>query len=224
MFAIRRHCSMFASMLTLGALVAGCGGSGGGDKPAATQEAPTASAAVAAPAKQADAGAADWTFCASEHGTCNFRGTRKVRYGTKGLYKYATFTNGVRCSNAVFGDPNFGRVKACSVSVAPVADAGTPAPEQPPGTASPHDRNIKLAWIAPQTNADGSPLTDLAGYRLRYGNRSGSYSNTVQIESPHTLNHVLQGLPASTYYLIVTAYNSANVESLASAEVSKTIR
>ncbi len=37
--------------------------------------------------------------------------------------------------------------------------------------------SVILSWAAPTQNEDGSPLTDLAGYRIRYGERSGSYSN-----------------------------------------------
>ena len=56
----------------------------------------------------------NWVNCANENGTCNFSGTRQVRYGANGVYYYRTFTNYVQCSNAVFGDPLFGVVKQCS--------------------------------------------------------------------------------------------------------------
>lgn len=108
---------------------------------------------------------------------------------------------------------------------ATVGDNAPATPAAGPGDTPDAARtgSVQLAWIAPQTNADGTPLSDLAGYRVRYGTQSGSYSNTIDIPSPHTLNHVLTGLPPSTYYLVVTAYNSENVESVTSVEVSKSI-
>jgi len=53
--------------------------------------------------------------CASENGRCNFSGTRDVYYGANGRYAVRSFSNGVDCTNGVFGDPVRGVVKACFV-------------------------------------------------------------------------------------------------------------
>ncbi|MBI4708916.1 MAG: hypothetical protein HY764_01775 [Candidatus Portnoybacteria bacterium] len=58
----------------------------------------------------------NWSYCANENGHCSFSGTRSVRYGANGSYYYKTFTNGISCSNYIFGDPIFGVVKQCSIS------------------------------------------------------------------------------------------------------------
>ncbi|OGM97348.1 MAG: hypothetical protein A2735_03190 [Candidatus Yanofskybacteria bacterium RIFCSPHIGHO2_01_FULL_41_21] len=58
----------------------------------------------------------NWISCAGENQYCSFSGTRNVQYGANGVYVYRTFTNGVNCSNAVFGDPIFGVAKRCSIS------------------------------------------------------------------------------------------------------------
>jgi len=58
----------------------------------------------------------NWVYCASENQYCSFSGSRSVRYGANGSYYYKTFTNGVNCSNYIFGDPVFGVVKQCSIS------------------------------------------------------------------------------------------------------------
>lgn len=58
----------------------------------------------------------NWNFCASENQYCSFSGTKTVRYGVNGSYYYRTPTNGVLCSNSVFGDPLFGVAKQCSYS------------------------------------------------------------------------------------------------------------
>lgn len=56
-----------------------------------------------------------WTTCASEGGHCSFSGTAPVRYGVNGIWTTRTFTNGVSCTNGVFGDPVPGTVKSCQV-------------------------------------------------------------------------------------------------------------
>jgi len=95
----------------------------------------------------------------------------------------------------------------------------TPTPAPPPPTGS-----ISLSWSAPATNSDGSPISDLAGYRVYYGTACGFYTDNVTITNPSTLSATISHLPADTYYVIVRAFNSVNAESQASVEVSKTIR
>lgn len=100
------------------------------------------------------------------------------------------------------------------------SDAGAspaPAPATGSGTAS-------LSWSAPTQNTDGSSLTDLAGFRIYYGTNSGSYSNTVTLNSPYTRSYTISSLPANTYYMVVRAFDTANNEGPPSVEASKTIR
>ena len=51
--------------------------------------------------------------CAAENGSCTFTGTREVWYGAGTKWAVAPASNGVTCSNGVFGDPISGTVKAC---------------------------------------------------------------------------------------------------------------
>ena len=97
-------------------------------------------------------------------------------------------------------------------------DAGTSARQAVTVVAG----TITLAWDAPTTNTDGTPLTDLAGYKIYYGPTSGSYTNTLDVGNVTTsvVNNLTDGL---TYYFTVSAYNSAGVESSFSNEVSKTL-
>jgi glucose/arabinose dehydrogenase len=66
-----------------------------------------------------------WTLCADEGGRCAFAGTAEVRYGVDGTYATGTFTGGVECSNAVFGDPVPGVVKHCDFRRDPTSLDGT---------------------------------------------------------------------------------------------------
>lgn len=59
-----------------------------------------------------------WTRCAQEGGTCTFAGTQQVRYGANDRYVTREATNGVACTNGVFGDPIVGVVKSCWVAAA----------------------------------------------------------------------------------------------------------
>jgi hypothetical protein len=80
-----------------------------------------------------------------------------------------------------------------------------------------------LSWTAPTQREDGTALTNLAGYRVRYGNAPVSYPNQVQIANPGITTVVVENLPAGTYYFVATAYDSNGRESEFSGVVSKTI-
>jgi hypothetical protein len=82
---------------------------------------------------------------------------------------------------------------------------------------------ITLSWAAPTQNDDGSVLTDLAGFRIRYGETSGEYSTVISLTNPGLASYYIEGLVPSTYYFVISAYNSEGTESNYSNEVFKTI-
>jgi len=82
--------------------------------------------------------------------------------------------------------------------------------------------SVTLTWTPPTENEDGTPLTNLGGYRIRYGSQSGKYSSVVNITNPGLATYVLGGLAAGTYYIVISAYNQSGVESGYSNEASAT--
>jgi hypothetical protein len=44
-----------------------------------------------------------------------------VAFGANGSFNYATETNGIACTNAIFGDPLYGTTKACYIEASPPA-------------------------------------------------------------------------------------------------------
>jgi len=80
-----------------------------------------------------------------------------------------------------------------------------------------------VSWSPPVNNEDGSPLTNLAGYRVVYGLAPSNLSNSVVIESPLITSAVIEALTSGTWYFAVKAYTTAGVESDLSNVVHKTI-
>jgi len=80
-----------------------------------------------------------------------------------------------------------------------------------------------LSWLPPTTNTNGTPLTNLAGYKIYYGTNSSSLNQSVQIANPGIANYAIDNLSPATWYFTVVSYNSQNIESSLSAVVSKTI-
>jgi hypothetical protein len=80
-----------------------------------------------------------------------------------------------------------------------------------------------LSWNPPTQNADGTPLTDLAGYKIYYGKSSAALDQTISINSVGITTYVVSNLSPATWYFAMTSYNAQGVESDRSSAVSKTI-
>lgn len=80
-----------------------------------------------------------------------------------------------------------------------------------------------VSWQPPTQRADGTPLTNLAGFVIYYGNAAGSYPNRITVTNPGLTTYVIDALPSGTYYFVATAYDAAGYESAYSASASKTI-
>ena len=77
---------------------------------------------------------------------------------------------------------------------------------------------VTLGWNPPTHNVDGTPLTDLAGYRLAYGTTPHVYTTTSDVGL--VTGATLTNLPsAPSYFFSVTAYNTAGRESVLAPEV-----
>lgn len=70
---------------------------------------------------------------------------------------------------------------------------------------------LTLAW-------DPNSEPDVVGYRVHYGTAASIYTHTVEAGNETTVQ-IADLLPGTTYYLVVTAYNSADLESLPSEEI-----
>jgi hypothetical protein len=80
-----------------------------------------------------------------------------------------------------------------------------------------------ISWTPPTQYEDGSVLTDLAGYKIYYGNESGDYRTSIQIDNPGIAIYVVEYLSPNTYYFVLTAINGSGVESQYSNEVRKQV-
>src|SRR5712671_6878694 len=80
---------------------------------------------------------------------------------------------------------------------------------------------VQMAWDAP-VQANGTPVPNLAGYKLYYGSQSGQYQTTIPVGM--TTTYTVTNLSAGqTYYFAVKDYDSTGTESALSNEVSVTL-
>ena len=127
-------------------------------------------------------------------------------------------------------------IAGCGGSESPIGESpidGSPTGGSPTG-GSPTGGS--LTWNAPTLNVDGSPLTDLAGYKIYFGQLSGNYNDT---DSPQdiacrascacnpgvTCTYLVPGnlLGTGQWCFVITAYDTSLNESPYSSEMCATL-
>jgi hypothetical protein len=99
----------------------------------------------------------------------------------------------------------------------------TPTPPPPPAPPPAPTYNLSVSWATPLRNTDGSSLTDIAGYVVRYGTSPSNLSQSLRLQGAGVTSATISGLPAGTYYVAVATVNSAGITSNVSNAVSKTV-
>lgn len=112
---------------------------------------------------------------------------------------------------------------AAALAVGLIVLGGACAPEAPEGDIPTHpgDRfSVTLEWYAPETDAVGQPLLDLAGYRLYYSTESPATGpGTTLLDVGDVTRYTAGDLAPGTYFFAVTAYDADGNESLPSGEL-----
>jgi hypothetical protein len=80
-----------------------------------------------------------------------------------------------------------------------------------------------LSWMPPTTNTDGTPLTNLAGFRIYWGTVQGQFPNSVTLPNPGLTSYVVEQLTPGTWYFAIASLTTGGAESTRSAPASKTI-
>ncbi len=82
---------------------------------------------------------------------------------------------------------------------------------------------VTVSWMPPTQNVDGSTLSNLAGYHVRYGKSPDALSAVVTVANAGVANSVIEGLAPGVWYFTVSAFTSEGAESDDSAVASATI-
>lgn len=104
---------------------------------------------------------------------------------------------------------------------------GSNTARQPPFTlevVAAGSRAATISWQGPTQHEDGSPLTDLAGFEIRYGRQPGQYSHRIDVPGQGIATYVVNGLVPGDYYFAMTAYKGDRVVSAPSPEMTIAIR
>jgi hypothetical protein len=100
-------------------------------------------------------------------------------------------------------------------SIAVTATAAAPPPSSGSATVS---------WTAPTMNTDGSALTDLAGYYVKYGTSPSSLTGSAQVSGAGATRYTVTNLSSGTWYFAVASYTSSGTQSTASQVATATVQ
>jgi hypothetical protein len=70
-----------------------------------------------------------------------------------------------------------------------------------------------LSWQAPTQRVDGTPLTNLAGFRVYYGNSANDMNFVIQVADPGARSQLIENLTVGTWFFAATAYDDTGGES-----------
>jgi Putative Ig domain len=149
-------------------------------------------------------------------------GSGKLTFSIQKAPSWATFN---AATGALSGTPTAGDVGSDPNITISVSD-GTKSASLPAfaiAVVQSANGSASLQWVAPTENTNGTPLTNLAGYRIYYGTSASAMTQTAQIANPTINTYLLANLTPATWYFEVKAYTTANVESSASPVASETI-
>jgi hypothetical protein len=85
------------------------------------------------------------------------------------------------------------------------------------------NRSASLSWESPTHNTDGSPLANLSGYIVVYGQSPSELVQRISIPNASVNRFVVENLTSGTWYFAVQATNSNGVTSVLSGIAMATI-
>jgi hypothetical protein len=145
-----------------------------------------------------------------------------LTFSITGLPSWATFAAGSGTLSGTPGQADIGMYSNITISVTDGAMSASLATFSVNVVATANG-SATLSWTSPTQNNDGSPLTDLAGFRVYWGTSQGNYSNSVAIDNPGVTTYLVDQLTPATWFFVTTAVNRQGAESTFSNVASKTV-
>jgi hypothetical protein len=217
----------FAVIAALAVLASGClgggssdGGSGGSGGPAPEPPAPPSNRAPTISGSPPTSLRVDERYDFTP--TASDPDGDELAFVVSNAPSWATFESG---SGRLHGTPGAGDVGQFEQITIVVSDGAAEAALEPFSISVNQVANgsVTLSWNPPTTSADGSAITDLAGYRIYYGRAPNDLAQTVQINNPGTTRWVIENLSPATWYFSMTSVDDAGLESTRTPVGSRTV-
>jgi hypothetical protein len=84
--------------------------------------------------------------------------------------------------------------------------------------------SVTVNWATPTQNTNGTPLVNLAGFRIYYGTSATNLNQSAQIANPGVTSYVLANLTPGAWYIALADYTANGTESSLSNIASTTVQ
>jgi hypothetical protein len=216
------------------ALCHGCGGGGsGGGTPTGSQDDAPPSVAVPAPAavNRAPTITTESSAVARVGETYDYQPVATdpdgdtLRFTANNLPPWASMDPNTGRITGTPGENDLGEYEAITIVVADAAGRteSDPFTITVVGDSAVATGVASLQWETPPSKVDGSPLDDLAGYRILYGRSADELDRSVLISSPTTTSYEFATLEPGTWFFAVVAVNAGGLEGPATTPAQKSI-
>jgi hypothetical protein len=121
------------------------------------------------------------------------------------------------------GEDDVGIYESITITVADAAHRSDTRPFSITVTGDARAGVASLQWEAPPSKMDGSPLDDLAGYRILYGRTSADLDKSVLISNANTTSYEFTSLSSGIWYFAVVAVSASGLEGPPTIVASKSI-
>jgi hypothetical protein len=208
----------------------GCGGGGGGGTSAGNQDGAPPSVATPAPAGVNRAPTITTASPATAHvgETYNYQPVATdpdgdtLRFTANNLPPWASMDPNTGRITGTPGENDLGEYESITIVVADAS--GRTESDAFTITVSAGGAGVaSLQWETPPSKVDGSPLDDLAGYRILYGRTADQLDRSVLISNPSTTSYEFSTLDPGTWYFAVVAVNAGGLEGPATTPAQKSI-
>lgn len=87
--------------------------------------------------------------------------------------------------------------------------------------------DTSVSWVAPTENVDGTPLTDLAGFKIYWGEQTRNYTQSMDVDDSgavsETFSFPLDSENQLNWFIAMTALDEDGNESAYSNEILKVV-
>lgn len=204
-------------------LLGGCGGGGGGSNGTANATSPDSSTTNGAPTISGSPSSS--VVAGQAYGfqpAATDPNGDQLTFSAANVPSWATFN---ASTGRISGTPTAAQVGSYSNITITVSD-GTARTSLPAFSITVNDMGTgtaTLSWTPPTQNSDGTTLTNLAGFQVRYGRSASNLDQTVSLDNPSINRYVVENLSTGTWYFAVVAVNAAGAASPLSNTSNKTI-
>ena len=210
-------------VMAVAVVITACGGGSGGGATESPQTAPPPSGSNAPPSIQGQPGSTVLPGQAySFQPAATDPNGDTLTFSVANLPNWASFSTS---TGRVSGTPTAADIGAYAGITIMVSDGAATAtmPAFSITVAAVASGSATLSWLPPTQNTDGSALTNLAGYEVRYGRAAGELDQAISITNASLSTYVVENLTQGTWYFAVVALNSQGIASPLSNVASKTI-